>query len=225
MVGFACCCMSSMLVRPSDIWSEWEPSGTYHRELPSDAMICGRRHTDRKQISAAYSFVNLFIPQGSTITSAKLELAYVDGWQSNGIAVAVEQAGGTNYVYNKEAKYIARGYDVDSPTMPANAAALDAAARTTAQTSVTMETESAAAAGDNTLPGGSTLGLLADVTAILQECVDRAGWNTFSGFVVFLDENGSDFDNAASPPWGAFCRIDGGAGTTVVHPRLVVDYS
>jgi len=109
-------------------------------------------------------FTGVDIEQGATIGCAFLEFV---------------PSGSSPQSTNVNVRIVAE--DVDSGTAPANASQADGKTRTSA--------------GVNWSPGTWTIGtneFSTNIKTVIQEIVDRSGWNSGNAITILIDENGSD---------------------------------
>jgi phosphoribosylformylglycinamidine (FGAM) synthase PurS component len=134
-------------------------------------------------------FTTINIPQGATITSAKIQMKY-SGFESNSVGESVSIS----------------AEDVDDASAPTNASAVINATLTSASVSWSIPSMTT-----NTYYDSS------DITSVVQEIVNRAGWSANNDINIIL-HNSSTGANWYARWWS---RNKG----EVHAPKLVVEYS
>lgn len=232
MVGFACCCAGTVTMPSVTAKGEWTPGGSYRSAVFHGV---GRRPetmptTGDIVISGYVVYTNVAVPQGSTINSATLTLTDVFGTNrgGSGVGCAYAENGATPVPaqqYGKQTRFNIYGEDADDATIYTTAANLDSATRTSASVAVTLDTESGSSAGDQSYPP-STEQTVADITSIVQEIVNRAGWASGNDLQIFYDENGSD-SFTGSPSWGCWSDLQSTSnpGPATNAAQLSINYT
>lgn len=134
-------------------------------------------------------FLNVTIPPGVTIDSAALDLT------------AVSSSGTITDVHIKQ-----KGNDIDDAVAPTDVAGFNALVRTTA--AVDWDPSAWTASTTYTLP---------DISAIIQEIIDRPGWASGNDILIILDDDGSSTNS--------FVRAAAIDHATIQEPRLNITYT
>ena len=165
-----------------------DDSGSTAFGLLNSTVLYSGKISGAFSVRAYFRFTNVTITQGSTINSALFR------------PVAVDTDTSTNW--------ITRLYfnAVDNASNPASGAALDALALTTAFATPT-----------NSLNTSAGTRYDFDVTSVLQEIVNRAGWASGNAVTVLWLDNGST--NGISRRWNDY---SGGAANAA---KLDIDYT
>lgn len=163
-------------------------SGTASGLTNATLTITGR-HNTAGVYRGFYRFQNVTIPQGSTINSATFSAQAVDTTSTSTYATKL---------YANAA---------DNPSNPANATALHALSLTTANTTVTTN-----------LSTTNSVRNSFDVTSVVQEIVNRAGFASGNALMILWIDNGSS--NNITRRWNDYSN--GGSST---GPKLDIDYT
>ena len=137
---------------------------------------------------------NIAIAQAATVTSAKINIGRLATGTNDIIMGRWAYTGTpTNGTYN--ARGAVYGEDIDDATEYTSYSQLDSATRTTAN--VTFE-EGGVWTGPSTWTPDHAAGspYEIDVTAIVQEVVNRSGWASGNAIQFFYDESGSDYSES-----------------------------
>lgn len=183
-----------------------EYSGTYYPALPGDCGFYGDEgsffYNGTGYVPVGYGpyhahgsffrFQNVIVPQGVTITNALMTLTGYD-------YDASRKTYGTKVVYD--------GYDHDFAPAPGNNPAVYAAQRT------------ASAVSDfNIYPDiyHYSQYVSPDLKSIVQEIVNREGWQSGNSIVFFVEDNGSDYNCGF---------VAYSYGQAFLQPSLYIEYS
>jgi phosphoribosylformylglycinamidine (FGAM) synthase PurS component len=158
----------------------------------NDEMKVGHEDNDMGLVKYFWSFLRfttIDIPQGSTIASAKIQMKY-SGFQSNSVGETIKIS----------------AEDVDDATAPTNTSAVINATLTTANSTWTIPSMTTNTYYDSQ-----------DITGVIQEIVDRAGWTANNDINIILH------DASTSADW--YARWWSHNKGAVHAPKLVINYS
>jgi len=189
-------------IRVDPTWQVGASSDDAYRRLSSDlwSLVQGYvsigAHSSWSAAGIGMRFLNLTIPQGTTIDGAYLTLR-------------CPASGATNTV---NSRISAEDVD-DAPTFADNKAAFDSrwAARTAAR--VAWDGIGAWTANNNYNSP--------EIKTVIQEIVDRGGWASGQDMVIFWD----DFDDRSTHATGAYRIALSYDGSAANAPKLVVTYT
>lgn len=134
-------------------------------------------------------FTTIDIPQGSTIASAKIQMKY-SGFQINSVGETIKIS----------------AEDVDDATAPTNTSDVINATLTTANATWTIPSMTTNTYYDSQ-----------DITGVIQEIVDRAGWTANNDINIILH------DASTSDDW--YARWWSHNKGAVHAPKLIINYS
>ena len=140
--------------------------------------------------SVSMTFDSVDIPQGATINSAVITVVSDDAYSSQTINLKIAA------VDVDDASPFTQASDFESPTL------------TTAKVDWDLTDDWTFEESNNT----------PDISAIIQEIVDRVGWSAENNINLLIYNDGSSGDNAR-----AFMSADHVDGLVVV-PKLIIDY-
>lgn len=158
----------------------------------NDEMKVGHEDNDMGLVKYFWSFLRfttIDIPQGSTIASAKIQMKY-SGFQSNSVGETIKIS----------------AEDVDDATAPTNTSDVINATLTTANATWTIPSMTTNTYYDSE-----------DITDVIQEIVDRAGWTANNDINIILH------DASTSADW--YARWWSHNKGAVHAPKLVINYS
>ena len=205
-----CCCVST----PKSVWSVsgWfdpDTGGTLVFNLDptfGNTFWYGFQATAKtltQRYSGHLAFQVTGVDSGDTITSATLEFTSAPTWVA---FVSMFTGGSIDFIL--DGRYLAKAdiyaEDVDdAPLSYATAADYRAATRTTSKVSIEYWSD---IIGNNQFAqyfsGGGLVLPAIDVTAPVQEVINRGGWSSGNRLRLFFDENGSDMGTAGGWDWG-----------------------
>lgn len=164
----------------------------YNDYFASDSLhtYAGFFHTAYQSIQTGMAFQNITIPAGSTITLARVRFT----------------ASVTNSSTTVNTKWSA--YDEDNPTVPTTLSAAVNAPRTTA---VVTHSNLPAWTSGQTYDSP-------DLSTIIQEIIDRPGWDSGNRIVLFHEDNGTTAVNSTTRQGHSF-------DNTGTEPELYIEYT
>lgn len=181
--------------------AEYSPTQSDHdgyylgstRNTSAAFIICG---SDDPNVTQAWIlFPSVAIDQGANIGTAKLSLRAYSTPVSGTLA---------------DVRTIIRADDADNPSVPSSAS--DAAGRTRTTAGVDWDPSVWAANTDYDSP---------DISAVIQEIVDRPGWTSGNNLLILWDDDGStagdhrvnaySWDDATAPAPKLTVEVGGGA--------------
>jgi len=157
--GYPWCCFGRMVMHADD---EGYIERTGAPSISTGGIYLGNNVGNEYDAYAVISRLN--VPQGATISAANLYVTANGTWSADDVDIVIA------------------AHDADHGVRPANVAAYDSAARTTASVNVSGVPHQT----------DGTEYLLADVKTIVQEIVNRVGWDRYNAICFFLEDNGSD---------------------------------
>lgn len=166
------------------------PSGTAFTSTMNEMKV-GHDDNDMGLVKYIWSFLRfttIDIPQGSTIASAKIQMKY-SGFQSNSVGETIKIS----------------AEDVDDATAPTNTSDVINATLTTANATWTIPSMTLNTYYDSQ-----------DITSVIQEIVNRAGWTANNDINIILH------DASTSADWYArWWSHNKGAAHA---PKMVINY-
>ena len=212
MTGFWCCCQRATVAPQDSVDYYWFGDSA----SPVLSAIIGSRwgtDEDSTTVNTTCWFGGLPLAQGQVLTSATLTAyAFSESFGHSGTTpptapVKEEPPGGSanNLFPGATARIRINAYDTDNaPQLQAPGFGIPfPLPRTTAFTDASFDSADDAT-GLNAAATVGTDWLIADVTTVIQEIVNRPGWASGNNIRLFLEDNGSDFffDVGTGDSWG-----------------------
>lgn len=157
------------------------------------------------------------VPQGSQITAARIQLGdarvFFRGCQTltlnptqTPLASGFDTGAGSLCEFGKKVRTRIYGEAADNTTPVTSAADAESRTRTTEFREVVWDTPSAIDANDGAIKEGESY-MLQDILFIVQEIVDRPGWESGNSMQFFFEDNGSDNFVSPNRGWGTHIEL------------------
>lgn len=160
-------------------------------------VLSGGKDANGNTITGGFRFTNIAIPRGATITSATID--WQESWAGS---------------YGTTTKTNIFGEASDNSQTFSSAALPGSRIKTIAQASFNSVSETIAS---GTWMSATSFNKPPNIKALIQEIVNRPGWNTGNALSIIVVDNGSTNDW-----WWEFKSFEAGS---VSAPRLVINYN
>ena len=224
-----CCCDTPGPIILTSVWGNWEPGGINFglgvgTPVPANIPCSFGRFANNSNSTTVFRYLRFLgatIPQGSTITSATINVNAIAHNNLNLVDADSYGLGTGGTSGNARCDIFCE--DNDNATTLTTAAQADALPRTTA----TVGTYSHAYGQYN---AGNTV-TLPSVTALVQEVVNRPGWVSNNSIQFLFDEDGtSSFNNTGGGnSYGILATVNdsipGPPSAAYLSPTLTVSFT